>query len=408
MTIEVRPLGVKCNIQCQYCYQEPQRDARAAQVHYDMGLMKQALEEAGRPFSLFGGEPLLMPKPDLEELWRWGYQKFGRNSVQTNGTLIDDDHVRMFRDYHVQVGVSIDGPGLLNDARWHGSLEQTRASTEKTEAAIARLCSEGVPPSIIVTLNRANASSDRLPALIDWVRELDSSGVRWLRLHLMEADSAQVREKYALMDNENIAALRRFRAAQRELRLLHIDLFDDMRDMLVGKDEKTTCVWHACDSYTTNAVQGIEGHGQRSNCGRTNKDGIDFVKASATGYERTLVLFATPQENGGCQGCRFFLMCKGQCPGTSIDGDWRNRTEHCAVWKALFDDIERDLLDSGELPISTSPQREELEQAMLSSWVHGRQSTLASLLRAKTLNLGAAIPARSHWRVAVQNLRGTN
>ncbi len=34
-------------------------------------------------------------------------------------------------------------------------------------------------------------------------------------------------------------------------------------------------------------------------------------------------------------------MCKGQCPGTAIDRDWRNRSEHCAVWKALFADLSR-------------------------------------------------------------------
>ena len=80
-------------------------------------------------------------------------------------------------------------------------------------------------------------------------------------------------------------------------------------------------------------MQGIEGTDQRSNCGRTNKDGIDFVKSDREGFERYLALYYTPQEYGGCKDCRFFLMCKGQCPGTAIDRDWRNRTEHCEVWK---------------------------------------------------------------------------
>ena len=67
--------------------------------------------------------------------------------------------------------------------------------------------------------------------------------------------------------------------------------------MLLGQDQSTTCVWNACDPYTTRAVQGIEGHGQRSNCGRTNKDGIDFVKADREGFERYLALYPRP-------GCR--------------------------------------------------------------------------------------------------------
>ena len=125
-----------------------------------------------------------------------------------------------------------------------------------------------------------------------------------------------------------------------------------MRRMLLGQDSNAACVWTACDPYTTQAVRGVEGHGQRSNCGRTNKDGIDFVKGNKPGYERYLALYATPQEVGGCQDCRFFLMCKGQCPGTAIDGDWRNRTEHCEVWKAVYGLLETELVAEGKNPLS--------------------------------------------------------
>ena len=58
-------------------------------------------------------------------------------------------------------------------------------------------------------------------------------------------------------------------------------------------------------------------------------------------------------------------MCKGQCPGTSIDHDWRNRTEHCDLWKQLFRDIEDSLLNRGESPLSVHPQRKEVERIYL-------------------------------------------
>src|SRR5205814_3871036 len=118
---------------------------------------------------------------------------------------------------------------------------------------------------------------------------------------------------------------------------LKLDVFQDMRSLLLARDSNSTCIWNACDPYTTRAVQGVEGNGQTSNCGRTNKDGIDFTKAGTEGYERYIALYHTPQEYNGCQGCRFFLMCKGQCPGTAVEGDWRNRTEHCEVWKGLYE-----------------------------------------------------------------------
>lgn len=380
MGVELRPLGVKCNIQCQYCYQNPQRDAGNIPKTYDLEKMKAAVEREGGGFTLFGGEALLVAKPDLEELWRWGLEKYGHNGIQTNGSLIDDGHVRMFKQYKVHVGISIDGPGELNDVRWNGTLQKTREATARTEAAIARLCQEGIPPSLIVTLHRGNATADKLPAMHDWLRSLAALGVTSARLHILEADNDYVREKYALSTEENLAALQSFLELQAELPTLRFDLFNDMKRMLLGRDRSTTCIWNACDPYTTRAVRGVEGDGQSSNCGRTNKDGIDFTKASAEGFERYLALYHTPWEHGGCQGCRFFLMCKGQCPGTALDGDWRNRTEHCALWFTLYERLETQLVQEGQEVISRHWRRPQVEQAFLESWTRGRNTTMQDTL----------------------------
>jgi uncharacterized protein len=379
MSVEVRPLNVLCNLQCKYCYQDPQRHAGATRQQYDLQKMKGAIAAEGHPFTLFGGEPLLLPLRDLEELWSFGYKLYGRNSVQTNGTLITEDHIRLFREFNVHVGFSLDGPGELNDVRWHGDLRKTRESTARSQAALERLCREGFTNAVIITLHRFNATSQRLPILIDWVKRLTTLGVRIIRLHLLESESATVRTTYGLTDEENIAALRAFLDVTKSSKL-DIDLFSDMRRLLRGDDRHASCTWSGCDPYTTRAVLGIEGTGQRSNCGRTNKDGIDFSKAGQSGYERYLALYHTPQDVDGCAGCRFFLMCKGQCPGTAIDGDWRNRTEHCAVWKSLLQCIEQEMCAAGQRPLSLSPHRLEIEQEVVGRWAKGRETSIAQLI----------------------------
>ncbi len=380
MGIEVRPLGVSCNIACQYCYQNPQRDAGNLATKYDLERIKEAIELEGGTFILFGGEPLLMPEEDLENLWSWGFHKFGHNGVQTNGTLINDNHIRMFRQYKVHVGVSIDGPGPLNDVRWAGTLERTRDRTAHVECMIERLCREGLGPSVIVTLHRNNATKDKLPILHDWFRHLDQIGVVSARLHVLEVEHAPVGQKYALSPLENAEALLTFAELEPQLEKMSLDLFRDLKGMLLANDTNATCVWKACDPLTTEAVRGIEGFGQRSNCGRTNKDGIDYVKSNQVGYERYIALYHTPHEVGGCQGCRFFLACKGQCPGTAIDGDWRNRTEHCEVWMTLFSHIESRLTNDGHAPISTDPNLRFLEENMLAAWAAGTNPPLSAML----------------------------
>lgn len=389
MGAELRPLGVNCNITCQYCYQNPQRDAGNLTRSYDMEAMKRAVERERGGFTLFGGEPLLLPAADLKDLWAWGLARFGHNSLQTNGTLINEDHIRMFREYRVHVGISVDGPAELNDVRWAGSLEKTRGATEKTHAAIERLCREGMPPSLIVTLHRNNATPDKLPLMHEWFRRLERLGVRHARLHMLEVDNESIRGKYALPMHENIEALLGFARLENELTSLKFDIFGDMENLLAGRDGHAACVWRACDAYTTEAVRGIEGDGQASNCGRTNKDGIDFTKAVVPGYERYLALYHTPQKDGGCHGCRFFLMCKGQCPGTAIDGDWRNRTEHCDVWKTLFEHLEQTLIEKDIQPLSLQSIRPALEEAMLDAWASGANPLIQDTLQ----RLGASQPA---------------
>lgn len=385
MSIEVRPLGVKCNIQCQYCYQNPQRDAGNIPAAFDVAKMKAALERAGSSFTIFGGEPLLVPEQVLEELWAFGLERFGANGIQTNGSLINDRHIELFKKYSVNVGISLDGPEDLNDVRWAGTLKSTREATAKTQAAIERLVGVGIVPSLIVTLHRNNATADKLPRMRDWFRYLDALGITSARLHDLEVEGAAIGAKYGLTVAEQIAAFVDLAALEPELRGLRFDVFSDIRKMLLGQDQSTTCVWNACDPYTTRAVQGIEGHGQKSNCGRTNKDGIDFVKSDREGFERNLALYYAPQDVGGCQGCRFFLMCKGQCPGGAIAGDWRNRSSKCELWMALFERFESELVDAGQAPISLGGLREQLEQSAIRSWGAGRnvylQQEIARLQR---------------------------
>lgn len=379
--VELRPLGVKCNIACHYCYQNPQREAGNMFHRYDLDAMMHAIDQEGGQFALFGGEPLLMPLVDLEKLWRWGFERNGRNSIQTNGALITDEHVELFKLFNVQVGISMDGPGELNAARWAGSVERTRETTQHISEIIDKLCSQGLAPTLIVTLHRGNATAEKLEQMCQWLAELEEKGIRRVRLHLLEVDSQNVRDTLAMSAEENRLAMQCFASMQTKLTQLQLDLFEDQQRMLSGDDDGVTCVWGACDPYTTAAVRGVEGNGESSNCGRTNKDGVDFPKAAREGFERYLALYHTPQEHGGCQGCRFFVFCKGQCPGTGLHGDWRNRSEHCATWMDSYQRVEADMLAQGLEPLSLSPRLKQIEHFFLSAWERGKNTTLNHALR---------------------------
>ena len=378
MGVEVRAVGVTCNLACTYCYQHPIRDAGNFVAGYDLNAIKEALLRAGEPFTLFGGEPLLMPMEDLEELLRFGYEHWGYNSIQTNGSLITDRHIELFRRYRCHVGISVDGPDELNDARWAGSLEKTRDMTARTMRAIDRLLDAGLVPSLIVTLHRLNASEDRRPKLKAWLREMDAKGVTSARLHELEVDHPLVRARLKLTEEETIAAFRDMRALERSLSRLRFDVFADITRMLLGEDNHATCIWTGCDPWATRAARGIHADGTETNCTRPFKDGVDWPKAEASGFERYLALYHTPQEYGGCGGCRFFLACRGNCPGTGIVGDWRNRSESCGLWKALMEDAEQELVSQGKIPVSLHPKRSEWEADLLRQWAAAQPARLSA------------------------------
>jgi uncharacterized protein len=333
MTVELRPYGDKCNLRCQYCYENPLRDHNLPEDKPNWESIKTALKGHDKNFTIFGGDPLVIPLEELEEIWKFGMENWKTNGIQTNGTLITPQHIALFKQYNVSVGFSIDGPHMLNDARSapSGVLSATRLLTEASNQNLRRCMKEGISTSLICTLTKMNASESRLPLLIEWFEGLGKLGLKHIRLHLLENDGV---DHLQLTLAESAAAFRAFYDLQEKSEMI-FDLFGEMEKKLRGKQEGC-CVYQGCDPCNTPAVQGIGELGQPTNCGRSNKEGIDFLKSDEPTEMRDWILENTPQDENGCQDCEYWYACHGNCPGSGINGDWRNRTTHCNVLKILF------------------------------------------------------------------------
>jgi uncharacterized protein len=115
-----------CNIDCAYCYL-PNR-ASKQRMSYDVlsrileCLFHENLVADGTTFFWHASEPLVMPISYYEKAFdivnRMNTrQKQIRHSFQTNGTLLSDSWCQFIQEQHIEIGVSIDGPELLHDAR---------------------------------------------------------------------------------------------------------------------------------------------------------------------------------------------------------------------------------------------------------------------------------------------------
>ena len=146
--VMVKPRGPVCNCRCQYCYYLPKEHLYPGS---DFRMTEEVLENFTRQyivsqsapqvtFSWQGGEPTLMGLAFFEravELQK-RHQRPGltiSNTLQTNGTTLDDDWCRFFRKYDFLVGISVDGPGPLHDVYRvdrgnHPTLERVMSGVE--------------------------------------------------------------------------------------------------------------------------------------------------------------------------------------------------------------------------------------------------------------------------------------
>ena len=127
--IMTKPSGAICNLDCKYCYflskemMYPGSRFRMADELLDT-FVKQYIESQQVPevtFAWQGGEPTLMGIDFFKRVIHY-QQKHARpgmsihNSLQTNGTLLDDNWCQFFKKHNFLIGISIDGPQKLHDA----------------------------------------------------------------------------------------------------------------------------------------------------------------------------------------------------------------------------------------------------------------------------------------------------
>ncbi len=123
-----KPAGAICNLACSYCFfldkellYPGSRFRMSDEVleNYIRQLIK-AHRTQQVTVAWQGGEPTLMGIDfyrhaiELQEKYRKPGMTF-ENTMQTNGTLLNDEWCQFFRENNFLIGISIDGPRELHD-----------------------------------------------------------------------------------------------------------------------------------------------------------------------------------------------------------------------------------------------------------------------------------------------------
>jgi uncharacterized protein len=351
-----------CNINCTYCYL-PDRDNKHVIAQATVTRLFEAIFASGWAAPEItvvwhAGEPLAVPVSFYREafaaiermrLTSAPKPVIVKHSFQTNGMLINAEWCRLFLEWNVGVGVSIDGPRDLHDR--HRKTRRGEGTFDKTLAGIRRLRAEGVPFHVITVLSRASlAMADELLAFylgegIDHVcfNVEESEGD-----HISDLfEGAELRTRYA-------AFLRRFwhgaRASGQVKFVREIDLALSRVFRPDGVPERNI-------QTEPLAMLNVDSHGNVSSyspelLGLKNKDYGDFLLGNIHYQSLTEIYqacLASPLHRDiqagvrACaKACEYFSVCGGGAPGNKLfeNGAFASTTtSYCTLTQMVPTDL---------------------------------------------------------------------
>jgi uncharacterized protein len=162
-----KPTGAACNLDCAYCFF---LDKEVLYPGSKFRMTDPVLEQYIRQLieshqidevniAWQGGEPTLMGLDfyrkvmALVEKYRRPGMRF-LHTLQTNGTLLDEEWAAFLKEYNFLVGISLDGPRELHDV--YRVDKGGRPTFDRVMSGVRLLQKHGVEYNILTTVNRLN------------------------------------------------------------------------------------------------------------------------------------------------------------------------------------------------------------------------------------------------------------
>ncbi len=183
-----KPTGSTCNLNCAYCFYLKKENLypgsrfrmsdEVLENYISQLIGSHRTDEVTVAWQ--GGEPTLMGVDfyrraiAFQEKHRQPGMTF-ENTLQTNGTLLNDEWCAFFRENNFLIGISIDGPRKLHDE--HRVDRAGKPTHDRVMRGLRLLQKHGVEYNVLVTVNRTNANNP-----LEIYRYLrDEAGTSWMQ-----------------------------------------------------------------------------------------------------------------------------------------------------------------------------------------------------------------------------------
>ena len=360
-----KPTGAICNLACSYCFfldkellypGSPFRMSDEVLENY----IRQLIEGHRMPqvtVAWQGGEPTLMGLDfyrraiELQNKYRKPGMTF-ENTMQTNGTLLNDEWCAFFKENNFLIGISIDGPRELHDAY---RVNKGGAGTfDQVMRGLRLLQKHGVEYNVLTTVNRLNADYPlevyrfhRDVVGTDWIQfipiveRLDDQGLALYQDGTTVSDRSVQPEQFG-----------RFLTAifdewvQNDVGQVYVQTFEAAARNWMGLTSGM-CVFNE----TCGLGFAIEHNGDLYSCDHYvepnyrlgNIADIDMIELVGSDRQRKFGQDKLDSLPPQCLNCEVRFACHGECPKnrftTTADGD-PGLNYLCAGWYNFFKHID--------------------------------------------------------------------
>ncbi|MFZ2088293.1 MAG: anaerobic sulfatase maturase, partial [Desulfobaccales bacterium] len=382
-----KPTGAICNLNCSYCF-FLKKESLYPGSHFRMSdevletYIRQLIECHRSPrvtVSWQGGEPTLMGLDFFQRALNFQkrYQRPGmifENTLQTNGTLLNDEWCEFLRQHNFLVGISIDGPRPLHDL--HRRDKQGGPTFDRVMGGLRLLQKHGVEYNILVTVNRANAGQPlevyrffRDEARTSWIQFIPAIE----RLHDGEVTIYQ--EGTAV--SERSVQPRQFghfliaifdEWVRRDVGTVFVQTFEAAVRNWLGLPSSGMCVFDA----TCGHGLALEHNGDLYSCDHFvepkyllgNIQESHMMELVASEAQRTFGCNKLDLLPRSCRECEVWFACKGECPKNRFNVTPKGEpglNYLCAGYKAFFRHIDRPLKLMSQLMRQEQPAARVME-----------------------------------------------
>jgi uncharacterized protein len=357
-----KPTGAACNLACAYCFFLDKEllypDSRFRMSDEVLEAYIRQLIDAHRTPQMTvawqGGEPTLMGVDfyrraiELQKKHARPGMTF-ENTIQTNGTLLDDEWCRFFKENDYLVGISIDGPRRLHDTY---RVDRGGGPTfDKVVRGLRLLQKHGVEHNILVAVNRTNA--DHPLEVYRFLR--DEAKATWIQLipvveriddqgHTIYQKGTRISERSVRAEQFGRFLIQIFDEwVRHDVGRVYVQTFEAAVRNWLRMPSSGMCVFEP----TCGLGLALEHNGDLYSCDHFVEP--DYLLGNIMDTPMIEMVTSQRQRQFGsdkrdtlpryCRQCEVRFACHGECPKnrfrTTPDGE-PGLNHLCAGWKAFF------------------------------------------------------------------------